>query len=144
MTIAKVYGPALQSMLNKEVDFDSDTVKCLLTTSSYVPSQDLHRYRSSISNEVTGTNYTTGGVAVSGKTVTYDTSTNTLNLDSADPSFSSVTIASFRYAVFYVDTGNSATSPLLSYLDFEANFAVAAQDLTIVLPATGILQLTAA
>lgn len=145
MTIAKVYGLALQSILNKEVDFDSDTVKCLLTTSTYVPNQDTHRYRNQLTNEVTGTNYTTGGVTVSGKTVTYNTATNTLMLDATvDPSFTSVTIASFRYAIFYIDTGSSATSPLLAYIDFEADFAAAAQDVTIVLPATGIMSLTAA
>lgn len=145
MTIAKAYGLVMKSMFNKEIDFDTDTVKVMLCTATYVPNQDTHQYKSSITNEVSGTGYTAGGVTVTGKTVTYTTATNTLMLDATtDPVFSTVTLTAIRYAVFYIDTGSSATSPLLCYMDFETDQAATAANLTIQLPASGILQVVAA
>lgn len=145
MTVAKAYGLAMKSFLNKEVDFDTDTVKVMLCTATYVPNQDTAQYKSSVTNEVTGTNYTAGGIVVSGKQVVYTAASNTLMLDcTVDPVFSNVTITGIRYAVFYVDTGTPSTSPLLCYMDFETDQSVTAQNFTIVLPSTGILQLVAA
>lgn len=66
MTVAVVYGLALQSMLNKEIDFDTDSVKALLCTSSYTPSQDTHRYRSSLTNELATTATTLSSAASAG------------------------------------------------------------------------------
>lgn len=57
---SKLYGNVLLKALNKEVDWDSDTIKVMLTTSSYTPNQDTHIYKSSVTNEVTGTGYTAG------------------------------------------------------------------------------------
>jgi hypothetical protein len=75
----KWYTSALKSAFNKEIDLDSDTIKVMLCTSSYTPSQGTHQYKSSITNEVTGTGYTAGGttvasvsVSVSGTTFAFD------------------------------------------------------------------------
>lgn len=144
MTIAKAYGLGSQSALNAEVDFDSATVKCMLTTNSYTPNQDTHRYKSDVTNEVTGTGYTAGGLTLTGKTVTYNSGTNALTLDATDPLWNALTVSNIRLAVFYVDTGVAGTSPLLSYMDFEANYSPAAENVTIILASTGILQYTAA
>lgn len=144
MTIAKAYGPLLQSAFNKQVDFDSDTVKAMLCTSAYVPNQDTHQYKSSVTNEVTGTGYTAGGVTLTGKTATYNASTNTLTLDADNPVWTGVTIAEIRFVVFYVDTGSAATSPLISYMDFETNLAPTAQNFTVSLATTGIVTVVAA
>jgi hypothetical protein len=144
MATAKVYGLGMQSILNKEVDYDSDTVKVMLCTSSYTPDQDTHRYKSSVTNEVTGTGYTAGGQALTAKTVTYNTSTNTLTLDCADPLWAGATITGIHYAVFYVDTGTAGTSPLLCYMDFTADYSPTVQDFSIVIPGTGIITSTAA
>ncbi len=51
-----VYGNALKAAFNKEIDFDSDTIKVMLLTSSYTPNQDSHDYLDDVvSNEVSGT-----------------------------------------------------------------------------------------
>lgn len=63
---AKVYGLALQSVLNKEINFSTDTVKALLCTSGYVPNQDTHRYRSSLTNELATTATTLSSAASAG------------------------------------------------------------------------------
>src|SRR5690242_11682894 len=60
---ARAYPTFLVKTLNKEIDFDSDTIKAMLVTSSYAFSAS-HAYKSDITNEVTGTGYTAGGTAV--------------------------------------------------------------------------------
>lgn len=138
-----MYGLALQSMLNAEIDFDTDTCKAMLCTSSYTPNQDTHRYKSSVTNEVTGTGYTARGVTLTGKTVNYTTGTNTLALDCDDPTWAASTITA-RYLVFYKDTGSDATSPLIAYVDFGADVSSTAAAFTYQVPAGGFVTFTAA
>jgi len=144
MAIAKVYGLGMQSFYSKEVNFATDTVKVMLCSSGYTPDQDAHRYKSSVTNEVSGTGYTARGLTLTSKTLSYDSPSNTLTLDAADPTWTATTLSGVHYAVFYVDTGSDGTSPLISYMDFQSDYATTAQDFTIVLPATGIVQATAA
>lgn len=70
--MAQLYRQALVKILNKEVDFDTDTLKATLHTASYTPNLDTHVYASSLTNELTTTGgYTAGGATVSSPTVTY-------------------------------------------------------------------------
>ena len=62
---SKLYGNFVLKALNKEVDFDTDTIKVALLTSSYTPDQDAHDYFNDVSSaEVTGTGYTAGGATL--------------------------------------------------------------------------------
>jgi hypothetical protein len=141
---AKMYGGFLQSLANKEIDLDTDTIKCLLTTSAHTPNQDTHRYKSDITNEVVGTGYTAGGVTLTSVTVTYDAATNTLKLDSVDPAWASSSITA-RNAHFYDSTpATDATRPLISYVDFGADVVSVNGTFTIELDAAGIVTITAA
>jgi hypothetical protein len=81
---ALVYGGFLQSLANKEIDLDTDVLKVMLCTSTYTPNQDTHRYKSSVTNEVTGTGYTATGAALGSVVVSYTGATNVLMLDAAD------------------------------------------------------------
>lgn len=59
------YANALYTGLNKEWDFDGDTIKETLHNSSYTPNLDTHAYVSDLTNEVAnGNGYTTGGQTV--------------------------------------------------------------------------------
>lgn len=140
---AKLYGLAIKSAFNKEIDFDTDTVKVMLCTSTYAPNQDTHQYKSSVTNEVTGTGYTAGGATLGTKTVAYNTSTNIFSMDAADVSWASSTITA-RYAVIYVDTGVASTSPLIAYVDFGADVASSGGTFTITWDAAGMVTATIA
>ena len=141
---AKVYGLAQQSLANKEIDWDTDTIKVMLCTSTYVPNQDTHRYKSDVTNEVTGTGYTAGGATLASCTATYTAATNVLMLDAADASWASSTITA-RYAVVYDATpATDATRPLICWVDFGADVSSTAATFTITWDAAGIVTLTAA
>jgi hypothetical protein len=45
--------------------------KTMLTTVTYVPNQDTHDFKDDVTNEITGTGYTAGGVAISPLTSLY-------------------------------------------------------------------------
>lgn len=141
---AKLYGLFLKSLANKEIDLDTDTIKVMLTTSAYTPNQDTHQYKSSVTNEVTGTGYTATGATLASAAVTYDTATNVLKFDAADTSWASSTITA-RYAVIYDATpATDATRPLIGYVDFGADVSSTAAAFTITWDAAGIFTITAA
>lgn len=139
---AKVYGLSLAKFVNAEINYGGDTIKCALLTSTYTPNQDTHEFASSLTNELSGGGYSRQTIGT--KSTTYTTSTNALALLCANIAFSALTAADVYYAVFYKDTGSDATSPLISYVSFGAVQSLTAQDLTIAIPATGIVSLTAA
>lgn len=142
MAISRMYGNALLKALNKEVDWDTDTIKVMLCTSAYSPLQDSHIYKSSVTSEVTGTGYTAGGATLTSKTITYNATTNTITLDAADVTWSNSTIANARYAVIYDSTGTDATSVLLAYIDFESDMTSSNGAFTVTWDANGIIQLS--
>ena len=140
---SRLYGLAQQSMLNKQIDFDSDTVQVMLCTSGYTPDQDTHRYKSSVTSEVVGTNYTAGGLPLTNRTVAYTAGTNTLVLDCDDVVWPSASFTA-RFAVFYIDTGSAATSPLLCYWDFGVDVTAVTAPFTLFINAAGLVTVAAA
>lgn len=141
---AFMYGLFPKSVWNKEVDLDSDAIKVMLCTSAYTPNQDTHQYKTSVTNEVTGTGYTAGGATLGSTVVAYTAGTNTLNFDAADTVWATSTITA-RYAVVYDSTpGSDATRPLICYIDFGADVISTGGNFTIVWDVNGIISVTVA
>lgn len=142
---SKLYGQFLSQALNKEIDWDTDTIKVALLTNSYTPDQDAHNYLDDvIANEVTGTGYTAGGNTLANKTNTYNSATNVIVLDADDTTWSSSTITA-RYAVIYdASPATNATKPLIGYVDFGSDQSSSNGNFTITWDATGIVRITVA
>jgi hypothetical protein len=139
---AKFFGKFLSSLANKEIDLDSDTLKVMLCTSSFTPDQDTHQYKSSVTNEVTGTGYTAGGATLASVTVAYNGSTNTLTFDAADVSWSASTLTA-RHAVIYDSTpGSDATRPLICYITFDSDISSTAAPFQLIWDSSGIATMT--
>lgn len=140
---AKLYGKFMLSLHNKEVDIDTDSLKAMLCTSSYAPDQDAHDYKDDVTNEITGTGYTAGGVALSSVTVTYTGASNVFKFDAADSVWGPGATLTARYLVIYdASPGSDATRPLVGYVDFGADVSVSAGTLTIQWDAAGIFTVT--
>lgn len=143
MATTKTYGSLITKAFNKEVDFDTDTIKVALVSSSYTPNQDTHDYWDDVSTyEVSGTGYTAGGATLASKAVTYDSGTNVTKFDAADVSWTSSTITA-RYAVIYLSTGTASTSPLIAYVDFGSDQSSSSGTFQIVWDSAGIFTTTA-
>jgi hypothetical protein len=145
MATSKAYGNLAKAVFNKELDWDSDDVKVMLVSSSYVPNQDTHDYLDDVNTyEVTGTGYTAGGQSLASKTASYDAPSNTLVLDAADVTWANSTITA-RYAVVYNNTpSTAATKPLVGYIDLISDQASNNGNFVIEWDSTGILRLTVA
>ena len=140
---AKIYGLFLKSLANKEINLNTDSIKVMLCTSAYVPNQDTHQYKSSITNEITGTGYTAGGVALGSVVTTYTAASNTLMLDAADAIWATATFTA-RYAVIYDATpATDATRPLIAYVDFGADVQATAAEFKLSWDALGIVSISA-
>jgi len=142
---SKLYGQFVQAAFNKEIDFDSDTIKVALLTNAYTPDQDAHNYFDDVvANEVSGTGYTAGGNTLANKTNTYDSATNVIKLDADDTTWASSTITA-RYAVIYDATpATNATRPLIGYVDFGSDQSSSNGNFTITWDSTGIVRVTVA
>lgn len=134
---ARLYGQAHLHAYNGRLNLPTDTIKVMLTTSAYTPNQDTHDYKDDVTNEVTGTGYTAGGVTLANKALTYDAATNTVKFDADDASWASSTITARTY-VIYKDTGVASTSPLIAYGSESADVSTTNGTFSLVWDAAGI------
>lgn len=124
------------------INLKTDTIKIALLSSSYTPDFDAHDFFNDITNEVTGTGYTAGGVALT-VTTSQDNTDNEGVADATDPSWNPSTITA-RYAVIYKDTGTASTSPLIGLINFGTDVSATAGEFKITLAAEGFLNFTSA
>ncbi len=131
-------------MTDKLGDLSGETtLKCLLCTSAYTPSQDNHDYHDDITNEVAAAgNYSTGGVIMT--TTTVGATARVTTVDAANTTWASSTITA-RYAVIYDYTGGtSGTNALVLYVDFGEDKSSEGGTFEIQWNASGIFTITVA
>ena len=117
------------------VNTGSDTIKVAMITNSSTPNFETHDHWSDLSgNEVSGTNYSAGGVALA--SITLANASGTLKFDAADTSWTTATISSARAAVVYDDT--LTNDPLICLVNFGADYASSAGTFQITWNASGI------
>jgi hypothetical protein len=115
-----IFDSCLDDSARGNIDFDTDTFKCMLVTSTYVPNKTTHLKRSDVTNEVTGTGYTAGGAAAT-VAPTKDTVNNREDISLGGISLPGATITA-RGAVYYKSRGGLASADeLVAYIDFGAD-----------------------
>jgi len=115
-----IYNSFVDDMARGAIDLDTDTFKVLLVTSAYAPDRDTDLKRSAVTNEVSGTGYTAGGVTTA-CTVTKSTANDRVTLSFAAVNWASSTITA-RAAVIYKSRGGaSSADELVCYVDFGAD-----------------------
>ena len=112
-----IYNNFLEELLKANIDFENDTFKLALVTSSYTPDRDTHDNFDDITNEVSGTGYTAGGAALANLTVTQDNTNDKAVFDAYDVTWASSTITA-RAGILYKVGAWASTSPLIGYIDF--------------------------
>lgn len=134
------FGQGMLKTVTGSIDWDTDTFKLLLATSTYTPNLDTHDFRDDVTNEVaSGSGYTTGGVTLSGVAVTYDAASNQVRFDCNDPSWTFTAGVTWRYGVVYKSRGGaSSADELLALLDWGTSNTVSTT-YTIQIAATGLL-----
>ena len=118
---------------------EAETHKQLLVTDTHTPDFDLDDFRLDIDNEITGTNYSQGGVACTGTEWTI--ATGLMTFDMVDTVYSNVTIATVMGGCFYFNVGAEATDQLILMQDFVTGASATAADFTIQHHTNGVLTL---
>jgi hypothetical protein len=132
-----IYNSCIDDLARNNIDFDTNTFKAMLVTSSYTPNKDSHDKRDDVTNEATGTGYTAGG-ETSTVTVTKDNTNDKVTIQFGAVSWSSSTITA-RGCVYYKSRGGaSSADELVAYNDFGSDvsssggtFSVAASTITL-------------
>ena len=137
----QVFNTFKKLIMDGSFNFGTDTIKVALMADTYTPNIDTQDYWSDVSaNEASGSGYTAGGQALTGKTTSTDDTNDRGLFDADNPVWDPVTITA-RYAIIYKDTGTPATSALIGCLDFGSNQTATAGSFTINLNAAGLLAL---
>jgi len=138
ITASGMYGPTLEKVFidTAGISIESETLmKVMMMTDTYTPNFDTHDFRDDVTNEVSGTGYTSGGIAITSTEVTF--TGGVLTYDSADPSWAGSTITNAMGAAVYYNVGTAATDPLFFLSDFVTAASSSAGTFTIQVSASG-------
>lgn len=125
-----LYNRGLELWARGSIDFDTDTFKVMLTTSSYTEDKDAHDFRNDVTNEVTGTGYTAGGNTVT-VSVTLDTANDRVDISLGGTTWTTSTITA-RKAVYYKSRGGaSSADELIAVNDFGSDVSTSAGTFTL-------------
>lgn len=138
------YNAGQYGIAHRDIDFASDTIKCMLVTTSYTPDQDETAMTAAAAAELNVTGYTPGFASSSrrtlgSKTITNDTTNNRTVFDGADPTTWTAlgAGATISAMIVYKHLTNDASSTPIWYCDF-TDTATNGSDFSVVFAATGI------
>lgn len=106
ITASGLYGLTLEKCLinGAAINLEAEDNKVAMVTDSHTPDFNAHDFYADLTNEVSGTGYTAGGVAMTGTEITI--SGGVLTYDATDVSWASSTITNAMAAVGYADAVN--------------------------------------
>lgn len=133
------HNRAKYNLAKKLMDMSGDTIKVMLLANTYTFNADHNVPGDVNSNEISGTGYSAGGVALTTKTVTQDDTNDLMKFDADDSSWTTATFTA-RFATIWDDT--IATDDLILTIDFGSDKTVTAGTFTITWSANGIARLT--
>lgn len=144
--LANWYGLGMKDMVcSGTVALQQGVMGAVLMT-GYAFNQDTHHFLTSVmANEISGTGYVSLGATITGSTVTYDTATNEVRWDIADPTWPTASFSASQMALYYRFSGGTTTTwPLLMYVEFGGTQTVTSGTFTYQVPATGAGVITVA
>ena len=118
------YGKFMESLYNGLINFASDPMYVMLCNNSYSPNQDVHQFKSDVTNEINGSGYFEGGMAVTDLQALYQVTgtTKQLVVTGGNLVWPTVTWTGSNapsLAVAYMNSPVDETQqPLVGFLDF--------------------------
>lgn len=142
ITASGIFGLTFEKQLidTAGVSMESETlVKGALITDSATPAFDTHDFFNDLeANEVSGTGYSAGGVALTTTEITVGSpAAGQTKFDHDDPSWSGSTITGAMALVEYLEVGASSADMLLLLLDFVTAVNTVSGLLTVQIAANG-------
>lgn len=151
MSTFQLYGKFGANVLGGEaagdagqMDYLSDAIRVTLHTATYVPNIDTNEAFADATNELTTANgYTANGIAIAGKTVSYNATGNITTFEHDDTTVTWTASGGslvFQYAVYHDDTVATGppVKPLLGYIDCGAQTITTGNTFLITTGASGL------
>lgn len=133
-----IYDSFFGDIFAANIAVNTDTFRCMLVTSSYTPNKGTHDKRNDVTNEVTGTGYTSGGTTctVAGA---LDTTNHRYDVTITGPSWTTATLTARGLVVYKYRGGASSADELVMYVDFLSDVSSTAA--TFAVTVTGPLRI---
>lgn len=145
ITASGAYSKTYEKMFidTAAASLESETVvKGLLVLDAYTPDFDVHDFRDDVTNEASGTGYSTGGVVLTTTDITLAApAAGSMKYEHDDPSWSGSTIPNAMALVEYFLVGSAGTDMLLHLLDFVTAVSTTSGLLLVQLAAGGVWNL---
>jgi hypothetical protein len=126
------------------MDYLSDTIDATLHTVTYAPNIDTNELYADATNELaTANGYTSGGAALTAKTVSYNATGNVTTFSSADISWTA-SGGTLTFQIAVLRDATVATGPLIGYSDVGAQAITTGNTFTIHPTASGLFTATVA
>lgn len=125
-----IYDSFADDLVNGAIAPSADTYNVMLVTSSYTPNKATHTKRSDVTNEASGTGYTTGGM-VSAVTIAKNTGASTETLTFANVTWTSSTITAAAAVIYKARGGASSADNLVAFVDFGSTVSSTAASFSV-------------
>lgn len=144
---SKYYGKGLRKIVDRTIDWvGSANIKVMLLN-SHTFDPDHEFVSSVVADEFTGPGYTgghngAGRKALASKTITDDTANDRIEFDAADPSaWTGLNTDLIAWVIIFEQGASDAASQLIAALD-PADLQTNGSDVTLVINAEGLLQIS--
>lgn len=125
-----VYTSCFRDSLVGNVNFGSDSFKMMLVSGSYTPSKN-HSKRSDITNEISGTGYSSGGNTATPTVGSVNTSTNSVSVTFTVTTWTSATFTANGGVIYKARGGSSSADELVMFVDFGQALSITAGDFAV-------------
>lgn len=116
-----LFNSAMRDEAMGNINYNADTFKVMLLTSTATPDKDSWTKRSNVTNEVSGTLYDAGGTASTVSVGSTDTTNDRVDVTLGAVSWPGSTITA-RYAIYYKSRGGaSSADELVACINFGAD-----------------------
>ncbi len=136
-----IFNTAKQDFLNKAFNIINERVMIALLKESHNTDMEAQQFWADVmADECSGIGYSSGGKPLEGMKITADDKNNRGVLDAEDVQWENSTITA-RYIVIYRDTGDPASSPIISINDIGSEQSSTANTFALQWDGSGILNL---
>lgn len=113
-----VFNSAMRDEAMGNINYNTDTFKVMMITSTATPNKDTWSRRSDVTNEISGTGYTAGGATCTVAVGSTDTTNDRVDVTLGAVTWPVSTLTA-RYAVYYKSRGGaSSADELVAVIDF--------------------------
>ena len=126
-----VFNSAMRDEAMGNINYNADSFKVMMLTSTATPNKDTWSRRSDVTNEISGSGYDPGGTACTVSVGSTDTTNDRVDVTLGAVTWTVSTLTA-RYAIYYKSRGGaSSADELVACIDFGDNVSTIADTFSL-------------